>query len=246
MAEVLGLIPARGGSKSIPHKNLAPLLGRPLLAYTAEAARDSKRLGRTVLSTDDADIAHAGKGLGLEVPYLRPPELASDDAPMLAVVQHMLRHLEQDGGYRPDAVVLLQPTSPLRRAEHIDEAIDILLSTGGDSVVSVVTVPHHYNPVSLMCLVGQRLAPYVEGPLVLRRQEKPKVYARNGPVVLVTRREVLLAKDSLYGDDCRPYFMSDEDSLDIDTPLDLELAEFFLKRLERLQRESFAQSHTKR
>jgi CMP-N-acetylneuraminic acid synthetase len=190
-------------------------------------------LTRMVLSTDDPEIAKVGQELGLEVPCLRPPELASDESPMLGVVQHMLRYLEQGEGFQPEAVALLQPTSPLRRAEHIDGTIALLLETGAESVVSVVPVPHHFNPVSLMRLVGERLVPYVEGPLILRRQEKPKLYARNGPAVLVTRTRALL-NGSLYGSDCRPYLMAEEDSIDIDSPLDLELAEFFLRKHQRL------------
>ena len=233
MPVILGVVPARGGSRGIPHKNLAPLLGRPLLAYTAVAAKQSKTLTRTVLSTDDTKIASVGEELGLEVPYLRPPELASDESPMLGVLQHLLRHLEQHEGFRPEAVALLQPTSPLRRAEHIDEAVALLLKTNADSVVSVIPAPHNFNPVSLMRIEGKRLVPYAKGPLILRRQDKPKIYARNGPAVLVTRSKILI-KGSLYGNHCEPYLMKEEDSIDIDTPLDLEIAEFLLRRRQQI------------
>jgi len=229
---ILGVIPARGGSKAIPHKNIALVASRPLLAYTCDAALASRRLTRVVLSTDDPTIAEVGRQCGVEVPFLRPADLAQDDTPMLSVLQHTLRVLQETEGYQPEVVVLLQPTSPLRRAEHIDAAVDILLETGADSVVSVVEVPHQFNPVSLMRLEEGRLVPFLEGPLILRRQDKPPVYTRNGPAVLAVRREVLLHKDSLYGDDCRPLVMDDKSSIDVDGPLDLEFVEFLLARRE--------------
>lgn len=222
----LGLVPARGGSKGIRDKNLTPLGGRPLLAYTAEAALASRRLSRVVLSTDSERIAEAGRALGLEVPFLRPAALAADETPMLPVLQHALETLLA-AGMSVDAVVLLQPTSPLRRAGHIDAAIDLLDSSGADSVVSVVEVPHQYNPTSVMTLEGGRLRPYAGQPTVTRRQDKPRVYARNGPAVLAVRTPVLMG-GSLYGTDTRPLVMSLHESLDIDEVWDLDLAERML------------------
>lgn len=225
---VLAVVPARGGSKGIPNKNLVPLAGRPLLAYTATAALASRRLARVVLSTDSPTIAEAGRALGLDVPFLRPAALAADAAPMLPVLQHAVETLAASG-FAADAVVLLQPTSPLRRAEHIDAAIDLLESSGADSVVSVIEVPHQYNPLSVMTLDAGRLRPYAtpETATVARRQDKPLVYARNGPAVLAVRTAVILG-GSLYGSDTRPLVMSPRDSLDIDEVWDLELAEILL------------------
>ena len=224
--KTLAVIPARGGSKGIARKNLALLAGRPLLAYTADAARASRRLTRAVVSTDDPQIATAARDLGLDVPFLRPAALAADTTPMLPVLQHAVETLRADG-FAADIVVLLQPTSPLRRAEHIDAAIDLLVDTHADSVVSVVEVPHQFNPVSVMRLDGDRLQPFLDGPAVLRRQDKPRVFARNGPAVLAVRTQVL-ERGSLYGDDVRPLFMTPEDSIDLDTPSDLELLECLL------------------
>lgn len=236
--EILGLIPARGGSKSIPHKNIAPLAGKPLLAYTCLAALESRSLSRVLLNTDDPEIAEAGRLWGVEAPFLRPADLAQDDTPIVPVIQHTLDWLGREQGFFPDVVVLLQPTSPLRRAEHIDEAVALLLSSGADTVVSVTAVPHAFNPVSVMRLTGEgRLAPYLEGPVILRRQEKPRLYARNGPAVLAVRRATLEA-GLLYGDDVRPYEMDRAESLDIDEPLDLELAEFFLSRRQKAMQET--------
>jgi CMP-N-acetylneuraminic acid synthetase/SAM-dependent methyltransferase len=220
--KVLAVIPARGGSKGIPHKNLTIVAGRPLLAYTADAARGSSRLTRVIVSTDDEAIAAAARALGLEVPFVRPAALAADEAPMLPVLQHALAAM-RERGFAADVVVLLQPTSPRRQSQHIDAAVDLLERTGADSVVSVVEVPHQFNPVSVMRLEGDRLLSFIEGPLVTRRQDKPRVFARNGPAVLTVRTSVL-ERGSLYGDDCRALVMSAEESLDIDTPRDL--AEF--------------------
>lgn len=223
----LGVIPARGGSKAIPLKNLRHVGGRPLLSYTADAVAGS-RLSRTCVSTDDPDIAAAARELGLDVPFMRPAELAVDEAPMLPVLQHAVQVLA-DAGELFDAVVLLQPTSPLRRAEHIDEAIALLESSGADSVVSVVEVPHQFNPSSVMRLADGRLRPFLDGPTITRRQDKPRLFARNGPAVLAVR-VTTLESGSLYGEHCRPLVMAAADSLDIDTADDLALVDLVLSR----------------
>ncbi len=228
MTNVLAVIPARGGSKGIPRKNLRVVAGKPLLAYTVDAARASRRLTRVVLSTDDAEIARAGHALGVEVPFMRPTDLGLDGSPMLPVLQHAVGEMTSRG-FVPDAVVLLQPTSPLRRPEHIDAAVEMLASTGADSVVSVVEVPHQFTPASLMRLEGDRLQPMTGGPLVLQRQDKPRLYARNGPAVLALR-SAQLARGALYGEDTRALLMTPDDSLDIDGAWDLELFEFILSR----------------
>lgn len=225
---VLGIVPARGGSKGLPNKNLRELGGQSLLARTAAAARDSRSLVRTVLSTDDPAIAAAGRALGLDVPFLRPAALAADETPMLPVLRHAAESLAREG-FHTDVVVLLQPTSPFRRAEHIDAAVDLLASSGADSVVSVVEVPHQFSPVSVLTLAGGRVQPYIPGPLVTRRQDKPRVYARNGPAVLAVRASVL-ERGTLYGDDCRPLIMTADDSVDIDDLHDFDYAEFLLNR----------------
>ena len=218
--QVVALIPARGGSKGIPRKNLAPVGGRPLLVWTIDAALESRAVTRSVVSTEDDEIAEAARSLGAEV-LARPAELAGDDTPMQPVIVHALEDLASD------VLVLLQPTSPLRRAEHVDETVDLLLATGADSVVSVVEVPHRYRPGSLMALDGERLVRLADDHAGTR-QEKPLVYARNGPAVLALRPDRIGA--DLYGGDCRPYVMAPRDSLDVDEPFDLELAELLLAR----------------
>ena len=211
---VLGLIPARGGSKGIPRKNLASVAGKPLLAWTVDAARSSRELTRVVVSTDDDEIAAAA---GVDV-LRRPGELAADETPMLDVIRHAIDELA------PDVLVLLQPTSPLRRAEHVDAAVRLLLESGADSVVSVVEVPHRYRPEALMDVVDARIVPRGE---TRTRQAKKLVYARNGPAVLALRASRM--GDDLYAGDCRPFLMDERDSLDVDEPFDLELAELLLQ-----------------
>ena len=213
--DVLGLIPARGGSKGISRKNLVQVGGKPLLAWTVETARAATELTRVVLSTDDDEIAATA---GVEV-LRRPAELAADETPMLDVVRHAVAELS------PEVVVLLQPTSPLRRAEHVDAAVRLLLESGADAVVSVVAVPHRYSPEALMDVVDGRV---VARGSARTRQEKGLVYARNGPAVLAVRSERL--GDDLYGGDCRPYLMDERDSLDVDDSFDLELADLLLRR----------------
>jgi CMP-N,N'-diacetyllegionaminic acid synthase len=228
ISPIIGLIPARGGSKSIPRKNLAMLAGKPLLAHTATAALAAKRVARTLLSTDDEEIAAAGRALGIEVPFLRPPELSGDTADMLPVMRHALDFLDTQG-IAAAALVLLQPTSPLRTAEHIDAAVELFLAQGAETLVSVVAVPHQFNPVSVMTMDGATLRPFLPGPAILRRQDKPRVVARNGPAILIVG-QAALRRGTLYGDPTVGYVMSAADSLDIDEPDDLWLAEQYLAR----------------
>ena len=218
---VVGLIPARGGSQGIPRKNLAPLGGKPLLAWTIEAALGSERVSRTVVSTDDPEVADIARALGAEV-LDRPPDLAGDGTPMSEVVAHAQRELAPE-----TALVLLQPTSPLRTSRHVDEAVERLLGSGADGVVSVVEVPHRYGSSSLMRLDGDRLV-RVDETVYAGRADKPVLYARNGPAILALAAGRI--GDDLYAGDLRPYVMDAEDSVDVDEPFDLELAEFLLSR----------------
>lgn len=219
--DLLGLIPARGGSRGIPRKNLVPLGGRSLLARTIDHARESARLTRIAVSTDATEIANAARVLGVAV-LPRPAELSTDATLMLDVVRHAVQETEAE------AVVLLQPTSPFRTGAHIDAAIALWESTGADSVVSVVRVPHNFTPGSQLREDGEsRLVPYTDGGGG-SRQEKPMLYARNGPAVLVVSAETIRS-GSLYGNDSRGYKMNALDSLDIDEPADLELAELLLR-----------------
>lgn len=224
---IVALIPARGGSKGIKNKNIVPLCGKPLIAYTIEAAKNATSLDHVIVSTDSPEIAEIARKCGAEVPFLRPAELSGDETPMLDVVQHALEWCEKGFGHNK-AVVLLQPTSPLRKAKHIDEAVELFCSRAVSSVVSVVEVPHQYSPVSVMALDGGFLRPFLKDEKFIgRRQDKPLVFARNGPAVLVSAAATLRAEE-LYGANCIPYVMPANESLDIDSLEDLSLAEQIL------------------
>lgn len=224
MNEVVALIPARGGSRGLPGKNARQLAGRPILAYTIAAARDSQVIDRIVCTTDDAQIAEQAKLLGAEVPFLRPAELADDETPMLPVVQHAVREIEQ-AGTSIAWVAILQPTSPLRRATDVRRAVELARSSGCDSVIGVVAVAPHLSPDYVMRIddLGH-LKPFLEGRLAVgRRQDARPAYIRDGTVYLV-RRDVVL-DGSLYGEDCQPLLVDPKYSLSIDTEADWREAE---------------------
>lgn len=222
----VAIIPARGGSKSIPRKNLAQLGGKALIDYTFDAALQARSIDRIVVSTDDEEIAAHSFARGISVPALRPPGLAADDTPMIAVLAYELERLRQQS-IDVEGIVLLQPTSPLRRADHIDSAIAQFREGRYTSVVSMVPVPHQFNPLSVMCLHDGLLRPFLDQVSPTRRQDKPLVYARNGPAILVVHPETIAA-GHLYGDRCAPFFMEWRNSIDIDTSDDLHLAEWVL------------------
>ncbi len=225
---VLGLIPARGGSKGIPRKNIRLLCGKPLLHYTIEAALAARHLSRVILSTEDEEIAEVGRRGGVEVPFLRPPELAEDETPMLPVVQHTIGWMEEQGEYF-DAVCLLQPTNPLRRAEDIDGAIELLQQSGADSVISFFDVGEkHPARMKYISSDGRVIdPPFAEKVEGQRRQDLPKLYLREGSIYL-TRRNVLMEKNSFKGDDCRAWIIPEVRACNIDTPFDLFIAEQLL------------------
>lgn len=230
---IVALVPARGGSRRVPRKNLAPCAGKPLLAWTAEASLGAQSIDRVILSTDDEKIAAVGRSLGLEVPFLRPAHLGDAEAPMIPVMQHALDWFENDQGLEVKALVLLQPTSPLRTARHIDEAVALLHSTSSESVVSVVRLPHIHSPAMLHRLrTDATLEPYVD-PTIFADPAEP-AYARNGPAILINRPAVL-RRGEKFGTPMAGYIMPAEASIDVDEPFDLELAEFFLLKRERAE-----------
>jgi CMP-N,N'-diacetyllegionaminic acid synthase len=225
MSGTLGVIPARGGSKSIPRKNIALLAGKPLIGYTIEAAIAAKRLDDIVVSTDDAEIAEISNGFHGNTPFMRPPELATDDALTIGVVQHATTFMEEARGSSYDHIILLQPTSPLRTSQDIDDAVEKLIATNCDSVVSVVDVDG-YHPFRMKRFVEDRLINFIDQGFedMRPRQILPRVYIRNGAVYGSTRN-VVMSDGTLVGDDCRGIIMSSERSINIDSPSDFLLAE---------------------
>lgn len=223
MPKILGLIPARGGSKGIPGKNIRLLNGKPLLYYAVQAANKSGLVDRLILTTDSNEIASTGRELGIEVPFLRPTELARDDTPMLPVIEHTLHFVEAQG-WQPDIILLLQPTAPLRRGEHIRQAVELLTQTKCDSVVSVVEVPRHYVPDFVLRLEDGKLHPFLDMPLATRRQDARPAYSRDGTIYAFWRN-VLVEKKNIYGDDCRPLIIPEDQSCNLDTMDDWQEAE---------------------
>lgn len=225
--KVLGVIPARCGSKGIPRKNIKDLAGKPLIYYTIKAALSSRSLNRTLVSTDSSEIADIAEAYGAEVLFLRPAELAQDDTPRLPVVRHAVRYLEQTEGYKADIIVTLQPTSPLRRSEHIDAAVEMLASTEADSVVSVCKAEH--SPYWMRRVVeGGRLIPILpESEQYTRRQDLPVAYRINGAVYAETYSAVF-DETKRAKTDIRALVMEKQDSIDIDEESDFRVAEMQL------------------
>ena len=222
--KVLGIIPARGGSKGVIGKNIKPLDGKPLIAYTIEAASASK-LAEVIVSTDDPKIAEIVRSYGGKAPFLRPAALATDSARAIPVIQHALREMEKEGDLQYDAVMMLQPTTPFRRTQDIDEALRILEEHSCDSVISVKNVDG-YHPARMKFLENGRLLDpeFCETYENQPRQELRPMYIRNGAIYL-TRRSVLL-NGSFKGTDCYAQIMPAERSVNIDTEMDFKYAEW--------------------
>ena len=224
MSRILAIVPARGGSKGVPGKYIRKLAGRTLLDYTALAARESGVIDRIVLSTDSEEIADVGKRAGLEVPFMRPAALAQDDTPMLPVIQHAIDSLAAEG-WTADVIVLLQPTSPLRRPSHVRDAVKMLQESTADSVVTVIEVPRHLSPDYVMRIDDGVLRPFLhEGARVTRRQDARPAYSREG-TVYACWHATLERFGNIYGDRCQPLMLDPADSLSIDSPADWAEAE---------------------
>jgi CMP-N,N'-diacetyllegionaminic acid synthase len=230
--QVLGLIPARGGSKGVSRKNVRSLCGRPLLQYTADSALAARRLSQVVLSTEDEEIADVGRYCGLQVPFLRPPELAEDQTPMLPVVQHALTWFEKRG-QRFDAVCLLQPTNPLRSSAIIDGCIELFEESQADAAVTVLPVPAEHNPhwVYFKGDDGALRLSTGEAMPISRRQDLPEAFHREGSVY-VSRRDVVMEENSLYGRRVVGYPLKAEYSVNIDNLSDWHRAEKLLMEMQ--------------
>jgi len=231
--KTLGVITARGGSKGIPRKNIKELCGKPLIAYTIEAAKKSTYLTRCIVSTDDKEITHISREHGADVPFVRPRELAQDHSISMEVAQHALEWLKENEGPPTggeyDYLMILQPTSPLRTAEDIDACITKIVETGADSVMSMVELDD-FSLKKLKKIENDRILPWAEGEgaWTAQRQDPGKVYKRNEAVYLT--RTDLIMRGNLFGEVSGSYIMSPERSVVINRPADFELAEFWMKR----------------
>jgi CMP-N-acetylneuraminic acid synthetase len=217
----LGVITARGGSKGVPGKNIKLLRGRPLIAYTIEAANESNAFDRLILSTDDPEIAEVARRFGCDVPFLRPPSLARDETPHLPVMQHAVEWLAEHESYQPDAVMILQPTSPLRQSWHVRGALELLSSSGADSVVSVSAIPAHVHPMRALTVnaAGEAALLVTGEPVrrrINRRQELPPAWAMNGAIYLFRASALRDPEPSLYGNRSFAFVMSHPYGLSID------------------------------
>lgn len=226
----MALITARGGSKGIPGKNIKVMAGKPLIAWSILAAQQARAVQRVVVSTDDPEIAQVSRQWGAETPFLRPAELAGDNSPHLGVLLHALDWLLEREGYQPQYLLLLQPTSPLRQAQDIDQAVDLARARQAPAVIGLCEAAHH--PYLLKRLTPQGgLEDFLPVPPgYLRRQDLPQALAINGAIYLITP-QALRQGGSLCPPGTLPLVTPAERSLDVDTPWDFHLADLLLRDL---------------
>lgn len=227
--KILAIIPARGGSKGIPGKNIKLLNGKPLLAYTSEIALQSKYFNEVIISTEDKQILAVAESLGIKVPFIRPLELAQDNTPTIDVIIHALKWYENQNIYF-DAVCLLQVTSPFRTVEFVDQAIEKFIESKTDSLVSVQKVPHEYNPhwTFEVNSDGNLQISTGETEIIKRRQELPTTYHRDGSIYLTNVN--VLKKNSLYGKSIAFIESDPEFYVNIDTLEDWKKASLISKK----------------
>jgi len=227
--KIIAIIPARGGSKGIPRKNIKLLKGKPLIAYAIGAALKAKLIDRVIVSTDDEEIARIAKERGADVPFLRPAELALDGTATLPVLQHAVNYLDEKENYKADIIVLVQPTSPLVLAEDIDQAIEKLMKTGANSCVSLCKISE--RPEFMYSFEETNIKRFLETETdkAKRRQELPEIFRLNG-AVYVTRRKTLMEQNKIIDhSNATAIIMPHERSIDIDEPIDFKIAELLLQ-----------------
>jgi CMP-N-acetylneuraminic acid synthetase len=235
--EVLALIPARGGSKSIPHKNIRPFAGHPLIAYSIAAGLQAKMVRRVIVSTDDEQIAEIARQYGAETPFLRPAQYSQDQTADLPVFQHALKWLAEKENYYPEIVVQLRPTSPLRRVAHIDGAVTSLLAHPEADAIRTVCVPFQ-NPFKMWRIAADGfMRPLIESlgagqeiaePYNMPRQALPEVFWQTGYVDAAWAKTIM-EKGSMTGEKILPLVIDPGDWIDIDSPDDWRRAERLLQ-----------------
>lgn len=231
--KILTVIPARGGSKGVPRKNVRELCGRPLIYYVINAAMGCDLIDKVIMSTDDEEIAQKARECGAEVPFMRPEEISSDKVSLIPVVQHALKYFD-DIGSRYDAAISLQPTSPFVTTSVLYKVIEKMEETGCDSVVSVHEIIHGHPYRAKRLINGDKLDNFFEGfngDLFLQKQDRPPAYAYNGAVYLRKREliENYSGKDFGLGRDVRAVIMDPIESINIDTETDFRIAEILMK-----------------
>jgi CMP-N-acetylneuraminic acid synthetase len=223
------MINARGGSKGIPRKNIRPLMAKPLIGWSIEVAKQVRYIDRVIVSTEDEEIASVARRYGAEVPFMRPAELASDTSLQFDTILYNVERLEASGP-RLDIVVLLQPTSPLRTVGDVEGCIELMASTGAETVITIAEL-HHFHPMGIWRIgEGTKLAPYDSTARAgFNRQTMPPLYWRTGSVYAF-RRDVVLQKRAIYGDKVHGYMVNEPRSwFNLDTDFDWQLTEAWLQ-----------------
>lgn len=231
--KIMAIIPARGGSKGIPNKNIVPLGGKPLISYTIKAAKQSKYVNRIIVSTDDEKIAEVSRQYGAETPFMRPAELAQDDSPVMPALYHAVEWLDKNEGYKSDILLMIQPTSPFVKSEQIDKAVEMLLSNpDADAVTTVIETPHVFHPYNIRVIKSDGSVVFFmpeDHDRYPTRQTKPKFYAFGN--FYVFRYDTLALQRSLYGRRCLPLVIDPVTAFDINYPFELAMAESILTTL---------------
>lgn len=226
--KIIGVVPARGGSKGIPRKNIRLLGGKPLIKYTIDAALRCPLVTELVVSTDDREIQRIALECGAKAPFLRPAELATDGALAVPTIQHAVAEMEKRKGLEYDYIIMLQPTTPLRESEDIKEAMERLMKSDADGIISVVDVDN-WHPMKMKKFVDGLLVDYQRPPVENPpRQSLPRVYMVNG-AIYATKREVFMKRSTFKGEKCLGYIMPPERSVNIDSEPDFIVAEFYLR-----------------
>ncbi|UZP66658.1 acylneuraminate cytidylyltransferase family protein [Desulfovibrio mangrovi] len=233
MRKVLAVIPARGGSKGIPRKNIIDIDGKPLVAYSIEAALNAKNIDKVIVSTDDEEIAAIAKSYGAEVPFLRPPELSGDNITLAYVVLHALQWYDERGEVF-DAVMSLQPTAPLISSQTLTDVVSLFHAKNAKAVTTVCKAPTHPY-LAKRLLEDQEIEAFVAPPpgaVLFPRQKREPAYVINGAVYLRDRELLENLEANSYNLGSKPYavVMSSEESVDVNEPFDLNIAAFFLQK----------------
>jgi len=228
---ILGLTLARGGSKSVPRKNIKTIAGKPLICYTIIEALKSRFITRYIVSTDDVEIQEIAINCGADVPFLRPSKYSSDEASSVSAMQHAVNWVEREEGIKYDYVVELMCTNPMKTVEDIDLSIEKLLLTGSDSVIAIHQLEDHH-PARIKKIVDDKIVDFCisEIPESRRQDLKPNAYIRSGSIYAL-KRDYLMVEGMRYGSaNSRPYILPEERAVNIDTEIDFMIAELLLKK----------------
>lgn len=227
--KIIAIIPARGGSKRIPRKNIKLLCGKPLISYAIAAAKESKYINRIIVSTEDQEIAKIAKRCKAEVPFIRPVELAQDDSTSLTVLQHAVKYLETNEGYIPDLIILIQSTSPFVLTSDIDRAVEKIVETKSNSCVSICEISERPEWMFTLDEVD-KIKPFLKKKNnVIIRKKLEKLFRLNGAVYVV-KRDTLMKNDNIIDvKSCAGVIMPPERSIDIDKPVDFLISEVIMK-----------------